>query len=281
LGFALLGAAVGWVLWLLLRPTLTEPVFRRPNYRGRPLTAVGGLPLPLAAVAVTAGYWVVRPSERFDNRVAVAAVAIGLGFGFLGLLDDVAGNYRQRGFRGHLGALAEGTVTTGLLKLVGGLAVAAVAVAGLADTWVGYLRDTALVALAANVGNLFDRAPGRCIKVLTVAFAVTAALGLAVGRAGIDGALKWPAIAVGAALALVVFDLREQLMLGDTGANVLGASVGLSVVLAGSSGVRWLVLALVVGLNGAGELVSFSTVIERVAPLRILDRLGRLPLDLE
>ena len=51
------------------------------------------------------------------------------GFGFLGLIDDLAAVGEDRGFKGHLGALREGRVTTGLLKLVGGAAVAVVLVA--------------------------------------------------------------------------------------------------------------------------------------------------------
>jgi UDP-N-acetylmuramyl pentapeptide phosphotransferase/UDP-N-acetylglucosamine-1-phosphate transferase len=74
---------------------------------------------------------------------------------------------------------------------------------------------------------------------------------------------------------MFVPDLRERLMLGDAGANALGAVLGLGVVLACSPGVRTLVLVVVAALNLASELVSFSRVIDRVAPLRALDQLGR------
>jgi len=92
------------------------------------------------------------------------------------------------------------------------------------------------------------------------------------GAAVLTGA----AVVVGAAAALLVDDLHERLMLGDTGANVLGAAVGLGVVLACSAGTRLVVLVVLVALNLASEVVSFSRVIDSVPPLRALDRAGRL-----
>ena len=66
-------------------------------------------------------------------------------------------------------------------------------------------------------------------------------------------------------------------MLGDTGANLLGAVLGLAVVLETSRPVRTVVLIALVVLNLASERVSFSSVIDRTPGLRQLDRLGRRP----
>jgi UDP-N-acetylmuramyl pentapeptide phosphotransferase/UDP-N-acetylglucosamine-1-phosphate transferase len=66
-------------------------------------------------------------------------------------------------------------------------------------------------------------------------------------------------------------------MLGDTGANVIGATLGLGVVLGlGSEGRTGVLIALIV-LNVLAELLSFSRVIERVPLLRAFDRLGQTP----
>jgi UDP-N-acetylmuramyl pentapeptide phosphotransferase/UDP-N-acetylglucosamine-1-phosphate transferase len=84
-------------------------------------------------------------------------------------------------------------------------------------------------------------------------------------------------VVAGAAAGLLVPDLRERMMLGDAGANPLGATLGLAAVLVFAPMTRnWLLAALVV-LNLASERVSFSRVIDRVAPLRLLDQLGRQP----
>jgi UDP-N-acetylmuramyl pentapeptide phosphotransferase/UDP-N-acetylglucosamine-1-phosphate transferase len=197
-------------------------------------------------------------------------LAAALGFGLLGVFDDLAGSGDARGFRGHLASLLRGRLTTGGLKLLGGACVAVIVCAAVSGDAVGaLLRDAALVALAANLGNLFDRAPGRTIKVATVAFAVLAAL--CSRRTPLVG----PAVAVGAGLALLLDDLHERLMLGDAGANALGGVVGLGVVLATAPSTRVAVLIGVAALNLVSEVVSFSRVIDGVPPLRALDRAGR------
>ena len=81
---------------------------------------------------------------------------------------------------------------------------------------------------------------------------------------------------VGATAGLLHADLREKLMLGDTGANLLGAVLGLTVVLETSRPVRTAVLVVLVLLNLASERVSFTKVIDATPGLRHLDRLGRV-----
>ena len=81
----------------------------------------------------------------------------------------------------------------------------------------------------------------------------------------------------GATAALLPGDLRERFMLGDTGANALGAALGTAVVIAAGPGTRTVVAIVLLALNLASEAVSFSRVIESVGPLRAFDRLGRSP----
>ena len=98
-----------------------------------------------------------------------------------------------------------------------------------------------------------------------------------VATSGAARALSGVAVVIGAALALLLDDLHERLMLGDAGANVVGAALGLGVVLTCAPATRLVVLAIVTFLNLLSEVVSFSRVIDAVPPLRFLDRTGRLP----
>src|SRR5262249_28202149 len=133
------------------------------------------------------------------------------------------------------------------------------------------LVDAVLIALAANLGNLLDRAPGRTLKCSLVAY-VPLALVLGSSPAGVA-----IAPAMGAAFALLPDDLGERVMLGDSGANVVGAVLGLGVVLGRGETTRVTALVIVVVLTILAEVVSFSKVIDRVRPLRAIDRLGTTP----
>jgi hypothetical protein len=63
-------------------------------------------------------------------------------------------------------------------------------------------------------------------------------------------------------------------MLGDAGANAVGAMLGVAAT-ALPRRARLTALAAVTGLTAASEKVSFTKVIERTGPLRWLDMLGR------
>jgi len=262
------GAVGGWLVWRAGRRLWARPSFRGLNFRGVDVPTAAGVAvvLPVAAVVAVHGW------DRAWGPFLIVAV----GFGGFGLLDDLAGRQHggpgggSSGFGGHLGALARGRVTTGLLKLAGGSVAALVAAAvwhrGL-GLWA--VADAALIALAANVANLFDRAPGRAGKVALVSAAALLVATRAPSRLGPVATMA------GAAAVLLVYDLRERLMLGDTGANCLGAVLGLGVVEAAGPAARLSVLTLVVVLNALSEIISFGAVIGRVAILRALDQVGR------
>jgi UDP-N-acetylmuramyl pentapeptide phosphotransferase/UDP-N-acetylglucosamine-1-phosphate transferase len=252
---------------------LSSPALERTNYRGHRLATAGGLFIILTVLTIDAGRSVLGAigvgSESGLTQARLAVLFAVFGFGFLGLVDDVAAVGEDRGFKGHLRALSEGRVTTGLLKLVAGAAVAVVIVATPGfKSGRTLVVDAALIALAANLGNLLDRAPGRTIKFGLVAYVPIA---LVIGTAPIGIAA---APVMGAALGLLPDDLRERLMLGDTGANVIGAVLGLAIVLGSRESVRLVVMLALLALNVAAELVSFSRVIDAVPPLRWFDRWG-------
>ena len=269
-----LGAAAAFAIWVGMQPVFGRPVFSRQNYRGVTLPTAVGLVIPLAVVATSAALTLLTTLGWRPDRPGLAALGLTvtatLGFGLLGVLDDVAVDQGASGYRGHVAALARGRLTAGSLKMVAGPAVAILVVAPVSnDSAVRLLADGALVALSANLANLFDRAPGRVAKVSLLMAAVL------VGVTAAAPTLLGLAVVSGAALALLVPDLRERMMLGDAGANPLGATLGLATVLTVSPVARTWVLVGVLALNLVSERVSFSRVIDRVAPLRALDRMGR------
>jgi UDP-N-acetylmuramyl pentapeptide phosphotransferase/UDP-N-acetylglucosamine-1-phosphate transferase len=274
LGVFCIGLGIALMVWAGARGLFEQPVLQRVNYRGAKVPTAGGIVI-VVAVLGTVGLLTLAftVSVEADARALAAAdttlLAV-IGFGLLGLFDDIAGVSTASGYRGHLAALFRGDLTSGAVKMLGGAVLSVVVVAAVAgDSAARLLLDGALVALAANLANLFDRAPGRVTKISLVCFA------LLVVTAGAAPELAGAAITMGAAAALLLPDLRERLMLGDTGANPLGGALGLAAVLAYSEGTRLVILGALALFNLASELVSFSATIERVAPLRALDLLGR------
>jgi hypothetical protein len=239
----------------------------RTNYAGDDVTLAEG---PIALVALLAGAGLdlmLDPSGRRSLPVAVASVGAGL----VGAYDDLYGEGQAKGFRGHLRALRAGTVTSGMIKVLG-VGVSAAGTAALLQRArpgcpkptcraADGLLDTALIAATANLINLLDLRPGRAAKAIII---------LGSGLVGLGAAP-----AVGAAAGSLPTDLAAKSMLGDCGANALGAAVASIAAGALPGSLRLLACAAVVALNLASERVSFTSVIERTPLLRRLDQLGR------
>ena len=271
----LAGLAAAVVLERTTRDVFDQPVLTRQNYRGADLATASGLLVVVAVIAVEGIRTIVELLGASDGATAsyrLVLLATVVAFGALGFIDDVLGDNAEKGLKGHVAAALHGRVTTGFIKLGGGASVAlVVAGAALGGSAGRILVDAALIALAANLGNLFDRAPGRTIKVALVAWVPVAIL------AGTSATGLALAVVIGAAVGLLPSDLAERSMLGDTGANALGAALGVAVVLTVAPTTRTIIAVVLVALTLLSEVVSFSKVIARVPPLHALDRLGRRP----
>jgi hypothetical protein len=247
----------------------------RTNYRGARLA------FPLGAVLATAALVALAPLAFLNDRGDLDLLSPALrqwmpyllGVAFLGFLDDSLGQGEEagapRGWRGHARALREGSLSTGAIKALGALALAAYVVSGRGlESW-RYIADVALLILATNLFNLLDLRPGRAEKGLTLL-----GLGLCVG-AWTFAPLELLGIFAGPILVGAAFTLRERAMLGDTGSNLLGAVGGVWLLTTLGADARLVALAVVAGLTIYGELRSISATIESVPPLRWLDSLGR------
>ena len=283
------GATRGAYALLRRHPPAGEKTWARTNHRGELVTLVEGPAVPLGAIAGE-----LAAAAVAGQAVALPPAVAGLGALGFGVLDDLRGSGDRRGLRGHLGALARGEVTTGTVKLAGlaatGLGAALLDGGDAADVAV----NAGLIAGGANLLNLFDLRPGRAIKVAVLSAGLIAAGGaVAGGRNGAAPAAR-PAAGVpaqrtgltavaapaAAALALLPEDLRERAMLGDAGANALGAMLGAAAARSLPRRARIGLLAVITALTVASERVSFTRVIAGSPPLNWLDMLGRRPAPL-
>jgi UDP-GlcNAc:undecaprenyl-phosphate/decaprenyl-phosphate GlcNAc-1-phosphate transferase len=283
-GLAAGGAARGAYAALKRYPPGGEKAWTRTNHRGEPVTLLEGPAAALGAMAIQfiyserpagfcrqespAGFR--RQESKLASRAGRALALAGAGALGFGIVDDLAGSGKRRGLRGHLGALARGEVTTGAVKLGGLGATGLTSGLLIGGTPADVVINTGLIAGGANLLNLFDLRPGRAIKVAAASGALIAAGG---GEQGCTAV----AAPLGAALALAGEDLGERAMLGDAGANALGAMLGAAAAVSLPRPARAGLLAGIVALSLASEKVSFTRVIERTTPLRWLDMLGRRP----
>jgi UDP-GlcNAc:undecaprenyl-phosphate/decaprenyl-phosphate GlcNAc-1-phosphate transferase len=273
------GLPVAFAVALFIVPAgargLRDAGLVRENYRG------AALAFPLGAVLATAALVALAPLAFLNDRADLDLLEPELrrwlpyllGIAFLGFLDDSLGRGEAtstpRGWRGHARALREGSLSTGAIKAVGALALAAYVVSGRGlESW-RYLADIALLVLTTNLFNLLDLRPGRAEKALGLL-----AAGLCLGAWTFEplellGIFAGP-VAVGAWLTL-----GERAMLGDTGSNLIGAIAGVWLLTALGADARLIALAAVLALTIYGELRSISATIESVPPLRWLDSLGR------
>ena len=268
------GAVAGAATAVLTRLLRTRPPgggarWTRTNHAGRPISLlegpgyVAGSALGLAAAALAS------PRRQTGMGSVAAGLVAGVGAGAAGLLDDLAGDSASKGLRGHLGALRQGRVTTGALKIAG-IGASGLVGAALVDRDAGgrlgpaTLVGGAVIAGSANLANLLDLRPGRALKATVLGGIPLALLGESAA-----------ASAVGAALGSLPADLRGETMLGDTGANAAGALVGTALVARSGPPGRGVALAVLTALTLASERVSFTRVIESTPVLRDLDAWGR------
>ena len=309
-------AGLGYVL---RRKRIKASQWERTNFHGVTVSLRGGVAMAGASVASAA----VASAFSDQPRAALGGLVASLGGGLAGYIDDVDqgahdGGKVAKGLKGHLGALAHGQVTTGVIKIagIGASALAASALVGSKATSMGgkvadLALNTVLIAGTANLANLLDLRPGRALKATVLvatplsyfscAAAKTPASGASVTSAtasvasGASGAASaTPAapasaspasaqrlLASGlnaAAITALVEDLQETTMLGDTGANAAGALLGTSLAANDSWKLRLGTTLGVVGLILASEKVSFSKVIAANPALNWLDQLWRRPL---
>jgi UDP-GlcNAc:undecaprenyl-phosphate/decaprenyl-phosphate GlcNAc-1-phosphate transferase len=249
------------------------------NYRERPLPCpFGVLPLAAALAALIPLTLLAKlASTDVFHPEALPIAVYALGVIALGLVDDTLAEIRpgdgtrpaHRGWRGHGAAALRGELSTGALKAVGSLGLALFAMSYLSLSDGRWLLAAGVLVLATNLFNLLDLRPGRSTK----AFVLLGA-GLTIGS--MDLRPLWAVgLFAGPALVAGAFDLRERAMLGDTGANLLGALAGLWLVLTLSGTGQLIALGLLAAVTVLGELRSISALIERTPVLRELDSWGR------
>jgi UDP-N-acetylmuramyl pentapeptide phosphotransferase/UDP-N-acetylglucosamine-1-phosphate transferase len=246
-----------------------EAGFVRPNYRLEEIPLGMGLVfLPAAMLTLTLMQWWEKTAGGDVYLYLFALTAMG----FFGLVDDVFGSRKASGLKGHFKKLLfERELTTGGLKALAGGFVGILA--GLAVNGTGRLElvilDGLIIALSANALNLLDLRPGRAGKSFLLLAAVLSAAGYGAPQ------LVFMLVVTASVLAFLPYDLAARLMMGDTGSNMLGVTIGITAAWVFDLPGKLVFLSFLVLFHLYTEKYSLTRVIERNRVLNFFDMLGR------
>lgn len=252
----------------------------RPNYKNEMIpVGMGIVFLPMIIInSIILGFvtlnniWFVSSSNYNLNIVWLLCLALYIfsmmAMFFAGALDDLIGNRNVSGLKGHFKSLFKGELTTGGFKALFGGFVGLVVSVCISSSIVDIIVNTLIIALSTNLMNLFDLRPGRAIKaylVIMISIYIT-----------LTGYTKvFPLLILPNVLAYFNTDLKARGMMGDTGSNVLGISIGVLMALGYGIKVRlaWLVFLILMHL--ITEKFSLTKIIEKNRVLKFIDNLGR------
>ena len=237
------------------------------NYRGKAIPAIGGIVfVPILLVAII--LLLLQRSENFFSYINYLILVLSMGFA--GVIDDLIGDKTTKGLVNHIKSALSGIMTTGFLKALTGFLVSCIIGFKVSNSYIEFVVNVFIISLFANTLNLFDLRPGRAVKVFLAASLMLLAAAI---RRPAEAA---PIIILNMVACLYIrYDLKEICMLGDTGANILGITLGYYSSLFFGLNAKLLLLALLLLLNIISERLSITTLINNSRVLSYLDSIGR------
>ncbi len=265
---------VAFFAFPFIRGLIYEAGFLKPNFREEKIPAIAGVLFVALLPLITMVNMLFSVNPHPDSILFLCIV---LGMGFMGLLDDQMGNHNSKGFKGHFLALfSSRKLTSGGFKAIFGALLALIfsigAVFPIQSAWWPWelFLNFILMGLATNMINLFDLRPGRAGKIYLATFIIIMAFSKNLEN---YFGLFLPIIAI--LLYYLPFDLRAEVMMGDVGSNLLGATLGMMMVWMLSDFAKIVSLVVMLALQFSAEKVSFTKIIERNGFLRYIDNIGR------
>lgn len=204
-------------------------------------------------------------SSEFGPYVVVLSVIT-----FIGWLDDTIGDRDVKGLRGHWRTWRQqGVFTTGALKLWGTGMMALWMCSHISPTLPLAILHGGLIMLMTNTMNLLDLRPGRMLKVVLIFILL-----IVLSTTFVDY-IPWLLPIIIAVVLVFRKELRGELMLGDTGANLLGFAIGVTLCVATPIWLQVITVILTALLHWLTERHSLTHIIAKHKWLHWFDHLGR------
>lgn len=267
----ILSLLITYIIARILLPNIlrliTEAGYVRPNFRGDQIPVGAGLLFLLSALIPT-GLLIFLDGDTYQLGGLLYLFVLG-SMTLLGMIDDIFGSRADSGLKGHLKKMLRGELTTGGLKFIAGGIMSLVVAIVISNHWLEVITNTLVMGLSVNAINLLDLRPGRAGKGFLVAAVILLLASWPAKH------LVWCVITAGALLAYLPSDLKARAMMGDTGSNALGASIGITSVLVLPENYKIGYLIFLIAFHIFTEKYSLTKVIERNKVLNFLDQLGR------
>ncbi len=236
------------------------------NYKDKYIPVVGGIILMISTIT---SWYMLFILNLVNPDILNLNIFIILVIGTTGLLDDICGDKQAQGFKGHFKSLLNGNLTTGIFKI---LITTLVSIFVLIELKIynipGIIINAGIIILTTNFLNLLDLRPARSIK----AFIGISFLLIMINISSIIYFLPFFIVLV----FYLPYELQAKIMLGDSGANLLGAILGFNtIIIIDTLIIKFIVLLFLLFLNLLSEKYSYSSIIEKNFILSWIDRLGR------
>jgi UDP-GlcNAc:undecaprenyl-phosphate GlcNAc-1-phosphate transferase len=253
------------LLYPLVKQMIVDGGLIKPNFYKKPIPNGMGVLFVLNLFAVLGiSLWLkwLETETAFMALFGVSAV------GYFGVIDDTLGSGAARGIKGHILSLLNGKMTTGSLKALLGISVSFVI--SYTKNYPDYLTtviDTLVISLSMNLFNLLDVRPGRAIKF----FGVTGLI--LFFYVGMKESLMISSL-LGCLAVYLSHELNAEVMMGDTGSNILGFTIGLALIEVAFE-FKIIVLFSLILVHLLAEKASLNKIINNNKLLLLLDNLGR------
>ncbi|MDD3839178.1 MAG: hypothetical protein PHP06_01210 [Clostridia bacterium] len=188
--------------------------------------------------------------------------------GFVGIVDDLVGNRRTTGLRGHFSKFIKGDFTTGTFKAIICLLISIIISSTLSKGYIDLILNILVICLSTNLINIFDVRPGRAVKV--VLFLCTIFL-------LIEISLLYLATPLICMLGVYGnYDVKSYCMMGDTGSNILGFILGFFSISHFDFLTKITYLIFLIIIHIVAERYSITDIINHHRVLSFIDKIGSI-----
>ncbi len=189
--------------------------------------------------------------------------------GFTGFIDDTIGDKNVKGFRGHINSLLNGNLTTGMLKAINGFFCSIIFIIIFNKGIYQNTLNIILIVLFTNFINLLDLRPGRSIKTFIL-------ISIFLAFSSINKEYDVLIFSMlGISIAYLPIDIKANAMIGDTGSNSLGITLGMYTCLTQPYIIKVIIIIILIIIHIVSETNSITKIIKNNNTLSYLDNIGR------